>query len=92
MTDPMTEQCRRVRDEIVERSGGFEGGLQSAGGIGPTTTGSKSGPAEDGPEIGSGKSEPGPNASGMSGSPIRSGDRLPATGACPRGSRAGALP
>ena len=25
MTDPATEECRRVRDEIVERSGGFEG-------------------------------------------------------------------
>ena len=25
MIDPVTEECRRVRDEIVERSGGFEG-------------------------------------------------------------------
>ena len=25
MTDPVTEECRRVRDEIVERSGGFDG-------------------------------------------------------------------
>ncbi len=25
MTDPITEACRRVRDEIVQRSGGFEG-------------------------------------------------------------------
>ncbi len=25
MIDPVTEDCRRVRDEIVQRSGGFEG-------------------------------------------------------------------
>ncbi len=25
MTDPITEACRRVRDEIVENSGGFDG-------------------------------------------------------------------
>ncbi len=25
MTDPATEACRRVRDEIVEHSGGFDG-------------------------------------------------------------------
>lgn len=25
MTDPMTDECRRVREKIVERSGGFEG-------------------------------------------------------------------
>ena len=25
MTDPVTEECRRVRDEIVQRAGGFEG-------------------------------------------------------------------
>ena len=25
MIDPVTEECRRVRDEIVQRSGGFEG-------------------------------------------------------------------
>ncbi len=25
MIDPVTEECRRVRDEIVERSGGFDG-------------------------------------------------------------------
>lgn len=25
MIDPVTEACRRVRDEIVLRSGGFEG-------------------------------------------------------------------
>ena len=25
MTDPITEACRQVRDQIVERSGGFEG-------------------------------------------------------------------
>ena len=25
MTDPVTENCRRVRDAIVERSGGFDG-------------------------------------------------------------------
>ncbi len=25
MTDPVTEECRRVREQIVERSGGFDG-------------------------------------------------------------------
>lgn len=25
MSDPVTEECRRVRDKIVERSGGFDG-------------------------------------------------------------------
>ena len=25
MPDPVTEACRRVRDQIVQRSGGFEG-------------------------------------------------------------------
>ena len=25
MTDPATEECRRVRNEIVERSGGIDG-------------------------------------------------------------------
>ncbi len=25
MTDPVTEACRRVRDQIVQRSGGFDG-------------------------------------------------------------------
>ena len=25
MIDPVTEECRRVREQIVERSGGFEG-------------------------------------------------------------------
>ena len=25
MIDPITEECRRVRDEIVKRAGGFEG-------------------------------------------------------------------
>ena len=25
MIDPVTAECRRVRDEIVQRSGGFEG-------------------------------------------------------------------
>ncbi len=25
MIDPVTEECRRVREKIVERSGGFDG-------------------------------------------------------------------
>jgi hypothetical protein len=25
MTDPVVEACRRVRDQIVQRAGGFEG-------------------------------------------------------------------
>ena len=25
MTDPVTEACRRVRDQIVQRCGGFDG-------------------------------------------------------------------